>query len=150
MNPAPIYYCEVCGAAQKGNGWFLVAEDQDRNTLQILKWNSRLAERPGMRHVCSAAHVEELVSHWMVDDSLDYGWSREDVASASLTPDAMDESYRLGELMLDRSSFAALGERPDMLSSILEAIDSVLQAPATAHALLGDEEEQKAAPVYDA
>lgn len=150
MNPAPMYYCEVCGAAQKGDGWFLVAEDQDRNTLQILKWNSRLAERPGMRHVCSAAHVEELVSHWMVDDSLDYGWPREHGSSAPLTADAMDESYRLGELMLDRSSFAALGERPDMLSSILEAIDGVLQAPARARSLLADEEEEEAALVYDA
>ncbi len=149
MNPAPTYYCEVCGAAQKGDGWFLVAEDQDRDTLQILKWNRRLAERPGMRHVCSAAHVEELVSHWMVDDSLDFGWSREDPTSASLTADAMDESFRLGELMLDRPSFAALGERPDMLSSILEAIDDVLQAPASARSLLAEEEEE-AAPIYDA
>ena len=150
MNPAPIYYCEVCGAAQKGKGWFLVAQDDDRNTLQILKWNSRLAERPGMRHVCSATHVEELVSHWMVDDSLDYGWSREDAVSACLAGDAMDESYRLGELMLDRASFAALGERPDMLSSILEAIDDVLQAPVSARSLLAEEEGEEAAPVYDA
>ena len=149
MNPAPIYYCEVCGAAQRGDGWFLVAEDQDRDTLQILKWNSRLAQRSGMRHVCSAAHVEELVSHWMVDNSLDYGWSRQDAASASLAADAMDESFRLGELMLDRSSFAALGERPDMLSSILEAIDGVLQAPATVRSLLAEEEEE-VAPTYDA
>lgn len=149
MNLAPIYYCEVCGGAQKGDGWFLVIEDRDRNTLQILQWNSRLAERPGMRHVCSAAHVEELVSHWMVDDSLDYGWPREDAACASLTTDAMDESFRLGELMLDRPSFAALGERPDMLSSILEAIDDVLQAPASARSLLAEEEEE-AAPIYDA
>jgi hypothetical protein len=149
MNRAPIYFCEVCGAAQRGDGWFLVAEDQDRDTLQILKWNNRLAERAGMRHVCSAAHVEELVSHWMVDDSLDYGWSREDAASAALAADAMDESYRLGELMLDRASFSALGERPDMLSSILEAIDDVLQAPATVRSLLAEEEEE-ATPVYDA
>jgi hypothetical protein len=150
MKPVTIYRCEVCGAAQKGKGWFLVAQDQDRNTLQILKWNSRLAEHPGMRHVCSAAHVEDLVSHWMVDDSLAYGRLREDAASAFLAGDAMDESYRLGELMLDRSSFAALGERPDMLSSILEAIDGVLQAPVSVRSLLAEEEEEEAAPVYDA
>jgi hypothetical protein len=151
MNPTPAYYCEVCGAAQRGDGWFLVTEDRDRNTLQILQWSSRLAERPGMRHVCSASHVEELVSHWMVDDSLDYGWPREDVVSPSLPTDAVDESFRLGELMLDRSSFAALGERPDMLSSILEAIDGVLQAPATVRSLLVEsEEEEEAAPIYDA
>jgi hypothetical protein len=148
MNPTPVYYCEVCGAAQRGDGWFQVTEDRDRNTLQILQWSSRLAERAGMRHVCSASHVEELVSHWMVDDSLDYGWPREGAGCASLPTDAMDESFRLGELMLDRSSFAALGERPDMLSSILEAIDGVLQAPATVRSLL--EEEEEAAPIYDA
>src|SRR5205085_6208979 len=115
MKPAIVYRCEICGATYKGAEWFLVSEDQERNTLQILKWNSRLAEHPGIRHVCSAAHVEELVSHWMVDDSLDYGWLREDHDQPSLA--AMDESYRLGELMLDRASFAALGERPDMLNS---------------------------------
>jgi hypothetical protein len=150
MKPAAVYYCEVCGAAQKGKGWFLVAQDEDRNTLQILKWNSRLAEHPGMRHVCSAAHVEDLVSHWMLDDSLDYGWSPEGGAYTPLAGEAMDESYRLGELMLDRSSFATLGERPDMLSSILEAIDGVLQAPASARSLLEAEEEEEATPVYDA
>ena len=151
MNPTPVYYCEVCGAAQRGDGWFLVTEDRAGNNVQILQWISRLAERPGMRHVCSASHVEELVSHWMVDDSLDYGWPREDAGCASLPADALDESFRLGELMLDRSSFAALGERPDMLSSILEAIDGVLQAPATVRSLLAEaEEEEEAAPLYDA
>jgi len=149
MNPTPVYYCEVCGAAQRGDGWFLVTEDRDGDTLQILQWSSRLAERPGMRHVCSASHVEELVSHWMVDDSLDYGWPREDGDSAPLSAEA-DVSYRLGELMLDRASFAALGERPDMLSSILEAIDEVLQAPATVRSLLAEEDEEEATPVYDA
>jgi hypothetical protein len=63
----------------------------------------------------------------------------------------MDASYRLGELMLDRASFAALGERPDMLSSILEAIDGALQASAGARSLLEEaEEEEDATPVYDA
>jgi hypothetical protein len=149
MKPVTIYHCEVCGAAQKGKGWFLVAQDEDRNTLQILQWNNRLAERPGMRHVCSAAHVEELVSRWMVDDSLDYGPGSAGGAYTPLAGEAMDESYRLGELMLDRASFAALGERPDMLSSILEAIDGVLQAPASARSLLEAEEEEEAT-VYDA
>lgn len=151
MKPGSTYRCEVCGAAQKGDGWFLVTEDQDRNTLQILKWNSRLAEHPGMRHLCSAAHVEALVSHWMVGDSLDYtqrlpGRTRLPGAAS----DAVDASYRLGELMLDRASFAALGERPDMLNSILEAIDGALQASAGAESLLEEEEEDEPAPVYDA
>ena len=149
MKPTAAYHCEICGAPRVGDGWFLVTEDRGRNTLQILKWDGRLAESPGMRHVCSAAHVEELVSHWMLDNRLDYDWPREDHAPASLAAGATDESYRLGELMLDRASFAALGERPEMLSSILEAIDGVLQAGNDTRGLL-DEEEEKLAPVYDA
>jgi hypothetical protein len=150
MKPATRYHCEVCGIRQKSGDWFLVSEDRDRNTLQILKWSNRLAEHPGMRHLCSAAHVEELVSHWMVDDTLDYGYPGEDGASAPLAADAMDEAYRLGELLLDRSSFAALGERPDMLSSILDAIDGALQASDGARSLLEGEDEEAAVQLYDA
>jgi len=76
MKAAGIQRCEICGAAQKGDGWFLLSEDQERNTLQILKWNSRLAQHPGVYPLCSAAHVEELVSHWMVSGSLEYEWSQ--------------------------------------------------------------------------
>lgn len=149
MKPATIYHCEVCGATQRGKSWFLVAEDQERNTLQILKWSTQLAQQPSMRHLCSAAHVEEFVAHWMVDGSLDYGWPRESSGPPAPAAGAMDESYRLGELMLDRASFAALGERPDMMNSILEAIDGVLQEP-DGGSLLGEETEADMAPVYDA
>ncbi len=149
MKPATKYHCEVCGAAQKSDGWFLIAEDSDQNTLQILKWNNQLADRPGMRHLCSAAHVEELVSHWMVGDGLDYAW-RTGNASPDPAGEAVDASYRLGELTLDRASFAALGERPDMMNSILEAIDGALQAAAATRSLLEEQEEEESAPVYDA
>jgi hypothetical protein len=50
--------------------------------------------------------------------------------------------------MLDRASFAALGERPDMLSSILEAIDGALQAAASKYS--DDEEKEDAVLAYDA
>jgi hypothetical protein len=154
MKAAGIHRCEICGATHKGDGWFLLSEDQERNTLQILKWNSHLAEHPGVYPLCSAAHVEELVSHWMVSGSLEYEWSQ---PSHALVPQAgdMDASYQLGELMLDRASFAALGERPDMLNSILDAIDGALQASSATRSLEEEEEqveeeEAAAAPVYDA
>ena len=151
MRPSSTYRCEVCGAAQKEDGWFLVTEDRDRNTLQILKWNSRLAKHPGVRHLCSAAHVEDLVSHWMVGDNLDYAERRPgDTRLPQAAGEAVDASYRLGELTLDRASFAALGERPDMLNSILDAIDGALQASTTTRSLLEEEEDEEAAPVYDA
>lgn len=153
MKPPSTYCCEICGATHKGDGWFLVGEDRDADTLQILKWNSRLAEHPGMRHLCSPAHVEELVSRWMLSGSLEFRGSLPASVGGVPVPAGKDEdaSYRLGELMLDRASFAALGERPDMLSSILEAIDGALQASAGAPSLLEEaEEEEDAAPVYDA
>lgn len=150
MKASGMYCCEVCGAPQKGDGWFLITEDPERDTLQILQWNRRLAEQPGMRHLCSAAHVEDLVSQWMVSGSLDYGFSPANGAQDAAAPTDTDASYRLGELMLDRASFAALGERPDMLNSILDAIDGALQASISAKSLLGEEQEEGAVPAYDA
>lgn len=151
MKRATVYHCEVCGAPHGGQGWFLVSEDRD-DTLQILNWNSRLAARPGMRHLCSVEHVEELVSHWMIED----GWSgpcphpSDPAADSHPSAPPIDLSYRLGELMLDRSSFAALGERPEMMNSILDAIDGVLQASTDVNSLLNEEEEDSALVVYDA
>lgn len=154
MKPTGIYRCEICGAAQQDDEWFLLSEDRERDTLQILKWNSRLAEHPGMYPLCSAAHVEELVSHWMFSGSLDYQWSRPTHLLSPQTPAGdMDASYRVGELVLDRASFAALGERPDMLNSILEAIDGALQVSAVARSLEEEsleEADEEADPVYDA
>lgn len=151
MRPADIYHCEVCGVAQKGAGWFLVSEDPDRDTLQVLQWNRRLAEQPGMRHLCSAAHVEELVSQWMLSGSLEYGSTSSPGSPTPRTADDSDASYRLGELMLDRASFAALGERPDMLNSILEALDGALEASSSTQILREEEEEEDdVVPAYDA
>jgi hypothetical protein len=152
MKPASKYCCEICGVPQRGNEWFLVTKDPQQDTLQILKWNNRLAEQPGVRHLCSAAHVEQLVSHWMMTGSLDYAWSRLAPGEPPQLEPAndVDGSFRLGELMLDRASFAALGERPDMLNSILEAIDGALQAAGSTRALLEEEEDEDTVPAYDA
>lgn len=154
MRAGSMFHCEVCGAAHADQGWFLVAEDRERDTLQILRWNGRLAEHPSIRHLCSAAHVQQFVSRWMLTGGLDADWS---VPSQEAQPHStaadMDTSYRLGELALDRASFAALGERPDMLSSILEAIEGALENSADTALLLDEEEagdEEEAATVYDA
>lgn len=150
MKAGSTFRCEVCGAAQAGQGWFLLAEDRESDTLQILKWNGRLAEHPNIRHLCSAAHVQQFVSRWMLGGGVDGGWPE-------LGPEPhgagneVDASYRLGELALDRASFAALGERPDMLSSILEAIEGALETSGSRSLMEEeDEEEEDAAPVYDA
>jgi hypothetical protein len=151
MRPAGMYRCEVCGARQKDNDWFLVTEDRECDTLQILKWNTRLAEQPGMHHLCSAAHVEDFVSQWMVSGSLDYGWTpAADMPASRAAATDTDASYRLGELLLDRASFSALGERPDMLNSILDALDGALQASVGAHSVMEDEDEEEPALAYDA
>ncbi|HEU5334580.1 MAG TPA: hypothetical protein VFU27_01375 [Terriglobales bacterium] len=152
MKAGSTFRCEVCGAPQAGHGWFLVAEDRESDTLQILKWNPRLAEHPNVRHLCSAAHVQQFVSQWMLAGGVDGSWPELSPGSEPhhLGNEA-DASYRLGELALDRASFAALGERPDMLSSILEAIEGALGPSGSSSALEGaEEEEEDAAPVYDA
>ncbi len=150
MKAGSTFRCEVCGAAQAGQEWFLVAEDRESDTLQILKWNGRLAEHPNIRHLCSAAHVQQFVSRWMLGGGLDDG-SPDLGQEPQGTGNEVDASYRLGQLALDRASFAALGERPDMLSSILEAIEGALEPSGSRSTMEGeDEEEEDAAPVYDA
>src|SRR5207248_170321 len=73
-NMSPVSYCcEVCAAPKHDTDWFLVTQDPLRDTLRVLKWDSRIADKPGVRHVCSPAHVEDLVSQWVLTGSLDYG-----------------------------------------------------------------------------
>jgi hypothetical protein len=88
----------------------------------------------------------------MLADGFGAGWMEPGQAAESPLPGGeVDASYRLGELALDRASFAALGERPDMLSSILEAIEGALGASTDPRFLLGeDEDEEEAVTVYDA
>lgn len=152
MRAGATFRCEICGAVEASHGWFLVAEDREGDTLQILKWNARLAEHPNVRHLCSTAHVQQFVSQWMLAGALDAGWPEPSQASQPRAGGSdLDASFRLGELALDRASFAALGERPDMLSSILDAIEGVLGDSGGSHSPAEEhEEEEEAAPVYDA
>src|SRR5207247_713400 len=69
--------CTMCGDEKSASGlWFLLAENRWEDKLKILQWDSQLARQDGIRRACSAAHVQELVVHWMTTGSLNYPFAR--------------------------------------------------------------------------
>jgi len=72
MAQVRIYSCEVCDVERCGGQWLLVLPDYAHHTLKIARWNSVVARRPEVRHVCSLQHARELVSHWMTMGNLDF------------------------------------------------------------------------------
>ena len=92
--------CTICGDEKiPGQVWFLVAESHWEDKLQVLEWRDELAIRQGIYPVCGAAHVEEMVIHWMTTGSLDYPF-------ATVGP-------KRGRLALRRGSFLRPVEEPD-------------------------------------
>jgi len=113
--------------------------------------DSRIADKPGVRHVCSPAHVEDLVSQWVLTGSLDYDCpaNLSLQASTAASPGCTEEEsiFRLGELALDRASFAALDNGHGMMKSILDALAAALHTSGPSERL---EEEEEPALAYDA
>ena len=65
------HLCAICGDEKAAGGlWFLLAENRWEDKLKILQWDPQLARQEGIRRACSAAHVQELVVHWMTTGSL--------------------------------------------------------------------------------
>jgi len=132
--------CTICGERKSGKlRWFLISEDRWHDKLRILHWDDDLAAREGMHCACTAAHLQELVVHWMTTGSLDHpfaqlhsppddsgyrrrtGWtSREDFGAGDPKP--------IGELSVHRESMQrVLSESPQSLQTILDALLSALQ-----------------------
>lgn len=71
------HLCAICGDEKSAGGlWFLLAENRWEDKLKILQWDPQLARQDGIRPACSAAHVQELVVHWMTTRSLSYPFAR--------------------------------------------------------------------------
>ena len=67
------HLCAICGDEKSAGGlWFLLAENRWEDKLKILQWDPQLARQDGIRRASSAAHVQELVVHWMTTGSLSY------------------------------------------------------------------------------
>ena len=77
MNNTNAIACTICQEEHLGSdGWFLLTENEWMDRLKILAWDDLLATQGGVHCLCSAAHVQELVAHWMATGSLQYPFAR--------------------------------------------------------------------------
>ncbi|HTR66006.1 MAG TPA: hypothetical protein VMH85_09540 [Terriglobales bacterium] len=138
MNDDKTHTCSICGEIEADTGdWFLVSENHLEDKLQILHWSRHLAGRAGIHPACSAAHVQELVVHWMTTGSLDYPFAMAKPIRVALQrgPGGVVERetrrFRpIGELAVDRESMKrVLNESPHSLRTILDALLRALQEP---------------------
>jgi hypothetical protein len=142
-----IRACAICGQERLADEpWFLVAEDSWADKLKVLHWNDFLATRAGVHCACSAAHVQELVVHWMTTGSLSYPFARTELGCRRAVHrggiplsgrlDAYTAGTRtIGELAVHRESMERLLlENPQSLNGILRALLSALEqeSPRTA------------------
>jgi hypothetical protein len=149
VNNPKVYECAICGERKNGaQPWFLIADNRWQDKLRILQWHDRLAAQPGICHACTAEHVQELVVHWMTTGSLDYPFARVSSLARGGNGKRAPEIGRpiakdcevdifgarpIGELSVHRESMQrVLGEHPQSLTAILEALLSALRHPSPA------------------
>jgi hypothetical protein len=138
MSRVQNYKCEVCGMQERDHSQWLLVSDQPRaHHIDILKWNDKLAEQPGICHVCCARHLQVLVGAWMVPDL-----AKAEPASAGDTI-ADEVSPVMGDLNFDRICLSSgLDSDRESLLTMLEAAEIVLKGSHF--------QEEEKAPVYDA
>jgi len=136
--------CTICGDRKMaGQVWFLVAESHYEDKLRILEWRDEVAKRQGIYAVCGAAHVEEMVIHWMTTGSLDYPFATVGQKRGRLTlrpgsflpmldePDSRG-ARQIGELAIDPECVRrALREDPESLRVILDELVRALEREST-------------------
>ena len=138
MSRVQNYKCEVCGMQERDHSQWLLVSDQPRaHHIDILKWNDKLAEQPGICHLCCTRHLHVLVGAWMMPDLA--------IPEPPAEPEAAghDGSSILGELSLDRACLSSgLDTDRDSMLAALEAVEIVLKSSHL--------QEEERAPVYDA
>jgi len=148
--------CTICGEVRThADGWFLLTENQWTDRLKILSWNETLVGHQRVLAACSAAHVQQMVVHWMAVGSLEYPlarvpsdrtrWSRKrrGSASAKVAEPDLKGSRVVGELAVHRESLSrVLRENPESLVGILEALVSALTGHK--HPVEAEREEEEA------
>lgn len=133
MDISRMNECAICGGKRLGTErWFLVAENRWEDKLKVLQWNDRLAAHEGIQRACSAAHVEELVVHWMATGSLGYPFARTTFTPGTIarigdvwTSREVDtaDAHLISELAVHRESMErVLFESPQSLRTILDAL----------------------------
>jgi hypothetical protein len=139
MDQANDHECAVCGEVSSTlEHWFLALQTR-ADKLTIMKWNSRLARADGMQLACCAAHVRELVVHWMATGSIDHPFARAESWEgprrrwtdhrAPWHEIDLHDAVLLGELTVDREGVRrVLNHNPDALRSLLDSLQGTLHA----------------------
>jgi hypothetical protein len=143
MRVEQVAECAICGRAKAiQDHWYLMIESRWQDKVKILQWHEQLATQAEIYQLCSAAHVQELVVHWMTTGGLDYPFAR--LEKRERTPShhvarAVSEAdlrnvQQIGELAIHRESIERiLRESPYSLTAILDALLSALEcSPAPA------------------
>ena len=140
MNGEATPCCAICLEPRtETDGWFLLTENRWTDRLKILGWNDAVVSEPGVQAACGAAHVQQLVVHWMATGSLNYPFAHSGPADgrrgqqpgngplgARLEPDTRGSKV-MGELAVHRESLERLlREDPQSLGSVLAALISAL------------------------
>ncbi len=132
--------CTICGEHCPGEGrGFLVTADSWQDKLQILHWDDFVAAQEGVHCTCSAAHLQQLVIHWMTTGSMDHPFAdslarvvsiRQECRAGWTSKKASGtrEPRPIGELSVHRESMQrVLRENPQSLQTILDALLAALQ-----------------------
>jgi hypothetical protein len=117
----------------------LLTENRWIDRLKILAWDEKLAAQPGMYAACGAAHVQQLVIHWMAMGTLEYPFARaygqnkksRRTDAAGTRPFDMEPDTKgvkvFGELAVHRESLdRVLSESPQSLGTTLVALIGAL------------------------
>lgn len=152
MKAPKAVFCTICGEPHRaGDAWFLLTENRWTDRLKILGWNDQLIALPGAYPACGAAHVQQLVVHWMAMGSLAHPFARAGAVPRnpqrkSVAADVPELDIRgakiIGELAVHRESLSRiLVESPESLASILEALISALSSDR--RPILAEEKEEQ-------
>jgi hypothetical protein len=137
MSRVPTYRCEVCGMQEQDHSkWLLVSDRPRAHDIDILSWDDKLAEQPGICHLCCTDHLHVLIGSWMLPD---LGIPEQD--SPADTDDHGATMMR--EFNFDRACLSSgLETDRESLLAMLDAVEVVLKSS-------GFQQEDKAT-VFDA
>ena len=137
MSRVQGYRCEVCGMQERDHSdWLLVSDQPRAHHIEILSWNDKLAEQPGICHVCCTEHLQVLVGKWMMPDL-----GIPEQKKPATTRDEL--SSILSDLNLDRACLnTGLETDRESLLAMFEAVEAVLKSSSI--------DEEGPAPSFDA
>ncbi len=136
MSRVQSYKCEVCGMQEQDHSKWLLVSDQPRaHDIEIVSWDDKLAEQPGICHVCCTEHLHMLVGSWMMPDL--------GIPEQVSQLDAGESLDTMKEFNFDRACLSsALDTDRESLLAMLDAVEVVLKSS-------GFQQEDKQ-PVFDA